>query len=91
MHVDITFDFLAVLAEYDRVTADQAFLARHWPATRKAYRYCLSTLDGSDGLPRVPADKMSGNEQDRLSDELTRRRKRGQGGCAAPCLFPGAR
>jgi len=71
VHVDITFDFLAVLAEYDRVTADQAFLARHWPATLKAYRYCLSTLDESDGLPRVPADKMSGNEQDRLTDELT--------------------
>jgi len=71
VHVDITFDFLAVLAEYDRVTADQAFLARHWPATLKAYRYCLSTLNQSDGLPRVPADKMSGNEQDRLTDELT--------------------
>jgi len=71
VHVDITFDFLAVLAEYDRATGDQAFLARHWPETLKAYRYCLSTLDASDGLPRVPADKMSGNEQDRLTDELT--------------------
>ena len=71
VHVDITFDFLAVLAEYDRATADRAFLVRHWPETLKAYRYCLSTLDDSDGLPRVPADKMSGNEQDRLTDELT--------------------
>jgi glycogen debranching enzyme len=70
-HVDITFDFLAVLAEYDRVTGDRAFLARHWPQTLKAYRYCLSTLDASDGLPRVPAGKMGGNEQDRLADELT--------------------
>jgi glycogen debranching enzyme len=70
-HVDITFDFLTELAEYDRVTGDQAFLARHWAATLKAYQYCLSTLDKSDGLPRVPADKMSGNEQDRLTDELT--------------------
>jgi hypothetical protein len=34
-------------------------------------QYCLSTLDKSDGLPRVPAGKMSGNEQDRLTDELT--------------------
>jgi hypothetical protein len=71
VHVDISFDFLAVLAEYDRVTGDHAFLARHWPETLKAYRYCLSTLDDSDGLPRVPAGKMSGNEQDRLTDELT--------------------
>ncbi len=71
VHVDITFDFLAVLAEYDRATGDHAFLVRHWPQTLAAYRYCLSTLDESDGLPRVPADKMAGNEQDRLTDELT--------------------
>jgi hypothetical protein len=71
IHVDITFDFLTVLAEYDRITGDQAFLSRHWPATLKAYQYCLSTLEKGDGLPRVPADKISGNEQDRLTDELT--------------------
>ena len=71
VHVDITFDFLTELAEYDRISGDQAFLAQHWPATLKAYQYCLSTLDKSDGLPRVPADKLSGNEQDRLTDELT--------------------
>jgi len=71
VHVDLTFDFLTVVAEYDRVSGDQAFLSRHWPATLKAYQYCLSTLDKGDGLPRVPADKMSGNEQDRLTDELT--------------------
>jgi glycogen debranching enzyme len=71
VHVDITFDFLRVLAEYDQIGGNQAFLAQHWPATLKAYQYCLSTLDKGDGLPRVPADKMSGNEQDRLTDELT--------------------
>jgi hypothetical protein len=71
VHVDITFDFLTVVAEYDRISGDQAFLSRHWPATLKAYQYCLSTLDKGDGLPRVPADKMSGNEQDHLTDELT--------------------
>ena len=71
IHVDITFDFLRVIAEYERITGDQAFLSRHWPATLKAYQYCLSTLDKGDGLPRVPADKMSGNEQDRLTEELT--------------------
>jgi len=71
IHVDITFDFLIVLAEYNRTTDDQAFLSRHWPATLKAYQYCLSTLYRGDGLPRVPADKVSGNEQDRLTDELT--------------------
>ena len=71
VHVDITFDFLTELAEYNRISGDQAFLTQHWPATLKAYQYCLSTLDKSDGLPRVPSDKMGGNEQDRLTDELT--------------------
>ena len=73
VHVDITFDFLTELAAGIRLgsAGDQAFLSRHWPATLKAYQYCLSTLDKNDGLPRVPADKMSGNEQDRLTDELT--------------------
>jgi hypothetical protein len=71
VHVDIAFGFLATLAEYDRATGDRAFLQRHWPAVRKVYDYCLSTLDPGDGLPRVPHDKMSANEQDKLSDELT--------------------
>jgi glycogen debranching enzyme len=71
VHVDTTFDFLTELAEYNRISGDQAFLTQHWPATLKAYQYCLSTLDKSDGLPRVPAAKTSGNEQDRLTDELT--------------------
>lgn len=71
VHVDIAFDFIAVLAEYLRASGDETFVRRHWPAIHKAYRYCVSTLDPGDGLPRVPADKMSANEQDRLTDELT--------------------
>ena len=72
VHVDIAFQFLEVLAEYDRASGDDAFLRAHWPKVLKAYQYCLSTLDaGDDGLPSVPHDKMSGNEQDRLTDELT--------------------
>lgn len=71
VHVDIAFQFLEVLAEYDRASGDAAFLRAHWPKVIAAYRYCLSTLDADDGLPRVPTDKMSGNEQDRLTDELT--------------------
>jgi glycogen debranching enzyme len=71
VHVDIAFDFIGVLAEYVRASGDTGFLRRHWPAVLRAYRYCLSTRDPDDGLPRVPADKMSANEQDRLTDELT--------------------
>lgn len=71
VHVDIAFQFLEVLAEYDRASGDDAFLRAHWSKVLKAYQYCLSTLDAGDGLPRVPHDKMSGNEQDSLTDELT--------------------
>lgn len=71
VHVDIAFDLVATAAEYVRASGDTAFLARHWPALQKAYGYCLSTLDARDGLPRVPAEMMSANEQDDLGDELT--------------------
>ena len=71
VHVDIAFEFLAVLAEYVRASGDEAFVRAHWPKVLAAYRYCASTLDAGDGLPRVPADKMAGNEQDPLTDELT--------------------
>ena len=71
VHVDITFDLLAILGDYARITGDKAFLQRHWDAILRSYRYCLSTLDATDGLPRVPADKISADEQDRLTDELT--------------------
>jgi hypothetical protein len=71
VHVDIAFDLVATAAEYVRASGDTTFLARHWPALQKAYGYCLSTLDAGDGLPRVPAEMMSANEQDDLGDELT--------------------
>lgn len=71
VHVDITFDLLQGIADYLRSTGDRAFVIRHWPAIQRAYRYCLSTIDAGDGLPRVPPGKMSLNEQDALSDEVT--------------------
>jgi len=70
-HVDIAFDLLQVAAEYVRASGDRELLGRHWAALQRAYRYGLSTLDPTDGLPRIPADKMGRNEQDALSDELT--------------------
>ena len=70
-HVDIAFDFLDVMAAYDRATGDDGFLRKHWSALLKAWRYCLSTLDQDDGLPRVPKDMMGHNEQVQLTDELT--------------------
>ncbi len=70
-HVDLTFDFLGVLSDYYSATGDKEFLKAHWPSIESAYKYCRSTLDAHDGLPRIPADKEGGREQDALTDELS--------------------
>jgi glycogen debranching enzyme len=71
VHVDLSYDFLDIVAEYYSVTGDLAFVKKNWDALQSAYRYCQSLLDPKDGLPRIPGDKQGGNEQDALSDELT--------------------
>jgi hypothetical protein len=70
VHVDITFQFLGALGRYAEATGDVDFLKQHWPAIESAYRYCRTVIDPSTGLPRIPADKEGGNEQDRMSDDL---------------------
>ncbi len=71
VHVELSFEFLDLVADYYSVTGDLQFVKRHWAAIESAYRYCRSVLDAKDGLPRIPADKQGNNEQDALSDELT--------------------
>lgn len=70
VHVDITFQFLPVAARYVQETGDTAFVREHWDALETAYRYCKALIDPATGLPRIPADKEGGNEQDRMSDDL---------------------
>jgi Glycogen debranching enzyme len=71
VHVELSHDFLASVAEYYSVTGDLQFLKKNWDALQAAYRYCQSLLDPKDGLPRIPSGKQGSNEQDPLSDELT--------------------
>ena len=71
VHVDLSYDFLDVVAEYYSVTGDLSFVKKNWAALQSAYRYCQSLLDPKDTLPRIPAGKQGLNEQDALSDELT--------------------
>jgi len=71
VHVDLTYDFLDIAAEYYSVTGDVSFVKKNWAAFESAYRYCRSLLDAKDGLPRIPSDKQGLREQDALSDELT--------------------
>jgi glycogen debranching enzyme len=69
-HVDLTFQFLDVAAHYFSATGDRDFLNDNWTSIQSAYDYCRSTLDPQDSLPRIPAGKEGGREQDALSDEL---------------------
>jgi glycogen debranching enzyme len=69
-HVDITFQFLSALDRYVSVTGDVAFAHEHWKQIDAAYHYCRSLIDTTSGLPRIPDDKLAGDEQDRLADEL---------------------
>ncbi len=70
VHVDITFQFLGTVGRYVGATGDTAFAREHWQAIEAAYRYCLSVIDSATALPRIPADKEGGNEQDRMADDL---------------------
>jgi Glycogen debranching enzyme len=71
VHVELSHDFLAMMAEYYATTGDLQFVKKHWDALQNAYRYCQTLLDPKDGLPRIPSGKQGSNEQDPLSDELT--------------------
>lgn len=71
VHVELSHDFLAMVAEYYSITGDLQFVKKNWDALEGAYRYCQSLLDPKDGLPRIPTGKQGSNEQDPLSDELT--------------------
>ncbi len=70
VHVDITFQFLATVGRYVSTTGDTAFVRENWSSIEQAYRYCLSIIDPSTSLPRIPPDKEGGNEQNRMSDDL---------------------
>jgi glycogen debranching enzyme len=71
VHVELSHDFLAMMAEYYAITGDLQFVKQHWDAVQAAYRYCQTLLEPRDGLPRIPSGKQGSNEQDPLSDELT--------------------
>jgi glycogen debranching enzyme len=71
VHVDISFQYLNTVAKYVATSGDKSFLQGHWNSVQAAYHYCQSLIDPQDGLPHIPAGKEGGDEQDRMSDELT--------------------
>jgi glycogen debranching enzyme len=71
VHVDISFQYLNTVAAYVAASGDKKFLQDHWQSVSAAYRYCQSLIDARDDLPHIPPGKEGGDEQDRMSDELT--------------------
>ena len=71
VHVDISFQFLSTLADYYEQTGDLDFLRRHWDQIAAAYRYCRSLVNPATALPQIPAGKEGGNEQDRMSEDVS--------------------
>jgi len=49
-HADTTPMYLYSLAQYWQRTGDRKFLDEFFESARKAYAYCISTLDPADGL-----------------------------------------
>lgn len=69
VHVDISFQYLAAVADYVRASGDTGFARANWPGLAAAWRYCTSVI-AADGLPRIPAGKQGQNEQDALRDDI---------------------
>lgn len=70
VHVDITFQFLSTVERYVAASGDVGFVREHWKSIESAYGYCRSLIDPAIGLPRIPANKEGGDEQDRIADDL---------------------
>jgi len=49
-HADTTPMYIYSVAEYWGRTGDKKFLEEFWPSVKKAYEWCLTTVDPADGL-----------------------------------------
>ena len=70
VHVDTTFQFLAAVRDYVRASGDVPYAQDHWASIESAYSYCRALIDPATALPRIPAGKEGGNEQETMADDL---------------------
>jgi glycogen debranching enzyme len=49
-HADTTPLYIYSVGEYWRRTGDKKFLEEFWPSVKRAYEWCLTTVDPADGL-----------------------------------------
>lgn len=54
IHPDSPLWYLIAMGHFLRFSGDDAFMKESWPSIRKAYDYCVSILDPSDGLLTIP-------------------------------------
>jgi hypothetical protein len=62
IHSDTSLWYLIAMGHFYQFTGDRAFLAESWPSIRKAYKYCVSMLNPSNGLPQIPAEEWGSME-----------------------------
>ncbi len=54
IHPDSTLWYLIAMGHFYHFTGDKEFVRESWPSIRKAYDYCLTILDPTDGLLLIP-------------------------------------
>ena len=54
IHPDSSAWYLIAMGQFHHFTGDRQFIQESWSSIRKAYEYCVSILDPSDGLPTIP-------------------------------------
>jgi hypothetical protein len=69
IHPDSSLSYLIEMGHFYRFTGDQDFIKQSWPSIRKAYDYCVSTLDPNDGLPTIPKGEWGSTELTSISKD----------------------
>jgi glycogen debranching enzyme len=54
IHPDSSLWYLIAMGRFYEFTGDTDFVKKSWPYIYKAYQYCLSIMDPSDGLLEIP-------------------------------------
>ena len=54
IHPDSSLWYLIAMGQFYHFTGDTEFIKKSWPHIQKAYEYCLSIMDPSDGLLEIP-------------------------------------
>jgi len=56
IHPDSSLSYLIAMGHFYQFTGDDGFVKESWSHILKAYQYCLSIMDASDGLLVIPKD-----------------------------------